>query len=114
MTTGPPLFPWSQYRFTPFSNEFTGTGAAPVTGACRPIVIVVAVTPVVSPGPEEPGWAGPEPLEVGPLPEEVGPEPDDVGPLEVGPVVVPPGTLPLGVVPGAREVPGAGDRKSVV
>src|SRR5881394_1356569 len=58
MRTGLPLLPCSQYRFTPFSNEFTGTGAAPVTGACSPIVIVEAVTPVVSPGPDGCGAAG--------------------------------------------------------
>ena len=33
------------------SNELCGMAAAPVTGACTPILIVVAVTPVVSPPP---------------------------------------------------------------
>src|SRR6266550_3412680 len=49
MVTGFPLSPYFQYRLAPARNDAADTGAAPVTGACRPSVMVVAVTPVESP-----------------------------------------------------------------
>src|SRR5438309_5604831 len=87
MVTGFPLLPKSQYSRTPCWNEFTGTGAAPVTGACRPIVMVVPVTPVVSPFEADDGcWELPPDEPVDPV-EPV--EPVDPVEVPVDPVEVP-------------------------
>src|SRR5438270_6867981 len=113
MVTGFPLLPKSQYSRTPCWKEFTGTGAAPVTGAWRPMVMVVPVTPVASLFDPEDGFAPllPPPVLLLDDPDEEVPvdpvdEPPDEVPVELPvepPVNEPP--EPLVVVPPREPVP---------
>src|SRR3712207_3870956 len=71
----------SKYTPTAFSNDLWGIAAAPVTGACIPILIVVSVTPVVSPAPPPvPPPAPPPPPPPCPLPPP-SPSPPPLPPL---------------------------------
>src|SRR5918999_3066249 len=100
MRTRRPLFPFSQYRSLPASNELALRGAAPVRGAWMPILMVVALTPVVSP----PAAVPPPPLGAPPPPV----------PADVPPVPAPPpaGAAPV-PEPVAPVVPAGPDRPVV-
>ncbi len=87
-----------QYRSVDFSKEAAGSGAAPVTGAWTPTVIVSALVPVVS-LPVSVSAAAP------PVPPVVPPAVPPVGSPGVPPVVASGATSVLGASSVATEPP---------